>query len=103
MIFALYIWVYLKSLYQPCSQLNIPGLTGHIEWSLFPYGCLIQLETLLYQEFHNLNIIGLAGIKHCLFHVQHVYGRWRCDIAEKQSLENVRNIEAILTSIKPSA
>ena len=74
MIFlALDVRVYLETLDEPSSQLYVTRFTGHIEGCFFTYCCLIQLEALGDEEFHDLQIVHLTCLKHCLFYVKHVY------------------------------
>jgi hypothetical protein len=70
MIFlALDVRIDLETLDKPSSQLYVTRFTCHIERSLFAYCSLIQLEALGDEEFHDLQIVHLTCLKHCLFYV----------------------------------
>ena len=68
-VLALDVRIDLETLDEPSSQLYVPRLTSNIERSLFTYRRLIQLEALSDEELHDLQIVHLTCLEHCLFYV----------------------------------
>lgn len=68
-VLALDVRVDFETLDQPSCQIYVPRLTSHIERRLFTYRRLIQLEALGDKELHDLQIVHLTCLEHCLFYV----------------------------------
>ncbi len=63
-VLTLKIHINFKPFNQVASQLNMPVLTSHIQWTLALYHILIQLKPLIDHKLDHFNMIILACDQH---------------------------------------